>query len=312
LSTELKRLKSAGIEPEERMTTPIIKAEEAARRGVHSSILGIIINLLLAATKCLAGFVGHSFALVADGIESMSDVVSSSVVAFGLWWAIRPPDKDHPYGHGKAEPIAAIVVSFSLVGAAIAIAVQSVSEIRTPHRLPEAYTLPILLGVVLVKVFFSRYVSSIAGDIESTAVRADAWHHISDAILSGFAFVGISIGLLTKNATADDWAALCASPIILFSGLRQMRAPIAELLDTAPSTEIESEVRRVAAAVPGVAGLEKCFVRKVGFRHYVDLHVIVDGNLTVRQGHAIAHEVKDSILQQIPRIAEVLVHVEPE
>jgi len=294
------------------VTTTLIKAEEAAQRGVRSSILGVIINLVLAVAKCLAGVAGHSFALVADGIESLSDVVSSSVVALGLWWATRPPDKDHPYGHGKVEPIAAIVVCFALVGAAIAIAVQSVSEIRTPHRLPEAYTLPILLGVVVLKVFFSRYVSSIAGDIESTAVKADAWHHISDAVVSGFAFVGISIGLLSKNATADDWAALCASPIILFSALRQMRAPIAELLDTAPSTNLESEVRLVAATVPGVIALEKCFVRKVGFRHYVDLHVIVDGNLTVRQGHAIAHQVENVILQRMSNIAEVLVHIEPE
>jgi len=294
------------------LSTALIKAEEAARRGVRSSILGVVVNLVLAATKVFAGVLGHSFALVADGIESLSDVVSSSVVAVGLWWAIRPPDEDHPYGHGKAEPIAAIVVCFALVAAAIAIAVQSVLEIRTPHRLPEAYTLPILLAVVIIKVFFSRYVSSIAGDIESTAVKADAWHHISDAVVSGFAFVGISIGLLTRNATADDWAALCASPFILFSALRQMRAPIAEILDTAPSTEIGSEVRRVAATVPGVVALEKCFVRKVGFRHYVDLHVVVDGNLTVREGHAIAHEVENSILKEIPRIAEVLVHVEPE
>ena len=294
------------------MTTPLIKAEEAALRGVRTSIVGIAVNLLLAIVKCLAGFIGHSFALVADGIESLSDVVSSSVVAFGLWWAIRPPDKDHPYGHGKAEPIAAIVVSLALVGAAIAIAVQSVSEIRTPHRLPEVYTLPILLGVVIVKVFFSRYVSSVAGDIESTAVKADSLHHVSDAILSAFAFVGISIGLLTKNATADDWAALCASPIILFTALRQMRAPFAELLDTAPPPKIESQIRAAATTVKGVAALEKCFVRKVGFRHYVDLHVVVDGRLTVREGHAIAHEVENSILEQVPKIAEVLVHIEPE
>jgi cation diffusion facilitator family transporter len=294
------------------VTTTLLKAEEAARRGVRSSLLGVAINLVLAVTKCVAGVLGHSFALIADGIESLSDVVSSSVVALGLWWAIRPPDKDHPYGHGKAEPIAAIVVCLALAGAAIAIAIQSVAEIRTPHRLPEAYTLPILLGVVVVKIFFSRYVSSIAGDIESTAVKADAWHHISDAVISGFAFVGISIGLLTRNATADDWAALCASPIILFSALRQMRAPIAELLDTAPSTSVESEVRLVAATVPGVIALEKCLVRKVGFRHYVDLHVIVDGNLTVRQGHAIAHQVENAILQRTSNIAEVLVHIEPE
>jgi len=237
---------------------------------VRSSIFAVIVNLVRAAVKFTAGVLGHSFALIADGIESLSDIVSSSVVAVGLWWAIRPPDEDHPYGHGKAEPIAAIVVCFALVGAAIAIAVQSAAEIRTPHRLPESYTLPILLAVVVIKVFFSRYVSSIAGDIESTAVRADAWRHISDAVVPGCAFVGISIGLLTKNAAADDWAALCASPFILFSALRQMRAPIAEIFDTAPSTQMVTEVRRVPVTVPGVVALEKCFVRKVGFRHYVE------------------------------------------
>jgi cation diffusion facilitator family transporter len=289
-----------------------IKGEVAARVGIRSSLIGVAINLTLAIVKCVVGLIGHSFALIADGIESLSDVVSSSVVAFGLWWAIRPPDENHPYGHGKAEPVAAIVVCFALVGAAVAIAVQSLSEINTPHRLPEPYTLPVLLGVVIVKVFLSRYVSSIAGNIESTAVKADAWHHISDAIVSGFAFVGISVGLLTKSATADDWAALCASPIILFSALRQMRVPIAELLDTAPSTGIDSQIRDVAASVPGVKAIGRCFVRKVGFRHYVDLVVVVDGNLTVRQGHTIADEVEKAVLQRMPTIAEVLVHVEPE
>lgn len=293
------------------MTTPTTRTEEAARKGVRSSILGIIVNLLLAVTKCAAGILGHSFALVADGIESMSDVVSSAVVAFGLWWAIRPPDEDHPYGHGKAEPIAAIIVSVALIAAGFAIAAESILEIRTPHKLPEAYTLPILLGVVLIKILLSRYVGSIGKNIESTAVRADAWHHSSDAITSGLAFVGISVGLITKNPTADDWAALCASPIILSNGLRQMRAPIAELLDTAPPRKIEMEVRRVASDVPGVAGLEKCFVRKVGFRYYVDLHVMVPGELSVRQGHSIAHAVEAKVLDQLPQIAKVLVHVEP-
>jgi cation diffusion facilitator family transporter len=293
------------------MTNHITKAEASVRRGIRASILGIVFNLLLAGAKCFVGVIGHSFALIADGIESLSDVVSSTVVAVGLWWAVRPPDEDHPYGHGKAEPIAAIVVSFSLVGAAIAIAVQSISEIRTPHRLPEVYTLPVLMGVVIVKLFLSRYVGKIAGDIESTAVTADAWHHLSDAITSALAFIGISVALWTGDSAADDWAALCASPIILFSGLRQMRAPIAEILDTAPSRDIETAVRTVAAEVPGVAALDKCFVRKVGFRYYVDLHIVVDGNLTVREGHAIAHRVEDSILEKIPRIAEVLVHAEP-
>ena len=148
-------------------------------------------------------------------------------------------------------------------------------------------------------------------DIESTAVKADAWHHLSDAITSGLAFIGITIGLLTNNPTADDWAALCAAPILLFNGLRQMRTPFGELLDTAPGTSLEQEVRQAAQTVPGVVGLDKCFIRKMGFRYYVDLHVLVKGSIPVAQGHGIAHEVKDAILAAHPKVAEVLVHIEP-
>jgi cation diffusion facilitator family transporter len=294
------------------MAAPIFNSpEEGVRKGIRSSLFGIALNLLLAFAKCLAGVIGHSFALVADGIESVGDIVSSSFVALGLWLAIKPPDENHPYGHGKAEPIAAVVVSLALIGAAIAIAGESISEIRTPHQLPKAYTLAVLVSVVVIKILFSRYVSSIGTDIESTAVKADAWHHLSDAITSAFAFIGISIALLTNHPAADDWAALCASPIILFNGIRQMRSPIAELLDTAPPKKMEVEVRRIAGAVPQVMNVEKCIIRKVGFRYYVDLHVRVPGHLSVSEGHAIAHSVRNAVLRELSRVAEVLVHVEP-
>jgi len=293
------------------MAGPRQETERAVRKGIRSSLVGIVVNLFFAFTKCIVGIVGHSFALIADGIESFSDVVSSSVVALGLWFAIKPPDQDHPYGHGKAEPIAAIVVSLALLAAGIAIAVESIAEIQTPHRLPESYTLVVLVGVVVIKVVLSRYVGSVGNDIESTAVKADAWHHLSDAITSAFAFVGITIALLTKNPTADDWAALCASPVILFNGFRQLKAPVREILDTAPPVDMELNVRRVAEKVAGVAGLDKCYLRKVGFQYYVDLHVRVDGRISVTAGHQIAHEVKNSILAAYPRIAEVLVHIEP-
>ena len=152
----------------------------------------------------------------------------------------------------------------------------------------------------------------ISQKIESTALRGDAWHHLSDAIISAFAFIGISLALWTRDPTADDWAALFASPIILFGGWQQLRRPVAELLDTAPNPEFEQKVRRVAEAVPDVFGVEKCFVRKVGFRYYVDLHVVVRGDLTVREGHLIAHAVADRVREQVEKIAEVLVHIEPE
>jgi len=169
-----------------------------------------------------------------------------------------------------------------------------------------------LLAVVGVKVLLSRYVSSVGKGIDSSAVRSDAWHHLNDAIVSAFAFVGISIALWTKIPAADDWAALCASPVIIINACRQLRKPFAELLDAAPPPQLEEEIRSVASRVLGVIGLEKCHVRKVGFSYYVDLHIVVEGTMTVRQGHNIAHDVEDAVLQRVPQIAEVLVHVEPE
>lgn len=286
--------------------------ELQVRRGLHSSLISIASNFFLALCKCLVGFIGHSFALVADGIESLSDVFSSGVVYFGLRFAMKPPDKEHPYGHGKAEPVAAAIVSVGMGVAALGIAIESISLIQTLHPLPVPYTLYVLVVAVTLKILLARYVSRIASDIDSTAVQSDAWHHLSDAITSIFAFVGISVALITKNPNADDWAALCAAPVILYNAWRQLQAPLKEILDTAPPPDIEEHVRKVAASVPGVIGLEKCFVRKVGFRYYVDLHVVVNGNLTVRAGHAISHKVEDRVLAEVSRVARVLVHMEPE
>lgn len=286
--------------------------ELQVRRGLHSSLISIASNFFLALCKCLVGVVGHSFALVADGIESLSDVFSSGVVYFGLRFAIKPPDKEHPYGHGKAEPVAAAIVSVCMGVAALGIALEAISLIQRPHPLPVPYTLYVLVAVVALKIMLSRYVSGVASDIDSTAVRSDAWHHLSDAVVSIFAFVGISVALITKNPNADDWAALCAAPVILYNAWRQLQSPLKEILDTAPPPDIEEHVRKVAASVPGVIGLEKCFVRKVGFRYYVDLHVVVNGSLTVRAGHAIGHRVEDRVLDEVNRVARVLVHVEPE
>jgi cation diffusion facilitator family transporter len=288
------------------------KLEAEVRKGLQTSLLSIGSNFLLAMCKCVAGYLGNSFALIADGIESLSDVLSSAAVYFGLRLALKPADRTHPYGHGKAEPVAAIIVGLALVAAGISIAVESISQIRTPHPLPKPYTLWVLLGVVSVKILLSRFVSSVAENIHSTAVQGDAWHHLSDAITSAFAFVGISIALLTKNPYADDWAALCASPVILFNAWRQLRLPIAEILDTAPPPEIEQHVRIAAESVAGVIGVEKCFVRKVGFQYYVDLHIVLDGDMTVRSGHGISHQVEDQVRDRVDRVAHVLVHIEPE
>jgi len=282
--------------------------------GIRSTLIGVVANSLLAAVKAIAGILGNSYALIADAIESAADVASSLVVLGGIKIASVPADNDHPYGHGKAEPIAAVLVSVALCTAAVGIAIQSIREIVTPHHAPAPFTLLVLVLVVLVKESLFRFVIRAGSVTRSTAVTTDAWHHRSDAITSAAAFVGISAALIGGNGyeSADDMAALFASAIILWNGLRLLRRAMQEIMDAAPPSEIETAVRTTAAAVPGVLALDKCFVRKMGLEFFVDLHVVVDGALSVREGHTIAHGVKDAVRRARPEIRDVLVHVEPE
>jgi cation diffusion facilitator family transporter len=276
-------------------------------------LAGIIVNLCLAAIKGIAGVAGHSYALIADATESLTDVLSSLVVYVGLRVAMRPPDANHPYGHGKAEPMAAVAVSIALFGAAIAIAFESIHEILTPHTMPAPFTLLVLPVVVVAKETMFRFVNRVGSSIGSAAVKTDAWHHRSDAITSALAFVGISIALIGGKGweSADDWAALLASGLIAYNAYLMLRPAVRELGDALPGTRITQEIQPIANTVPGVIDIEKCFVRKMGFDYYVDLHVVVDGNLPVRRGHEIAHQVKDAIQSAYPRVADVLVHIEP-
>src|SRR5579871_3279043 len=280
--------------------------QSAADLGRRSTALGILVNLGLAVTKSTAGWLGNSFALLADGVESLTDVFSGLVVYFGLKIATKPPDTHHPYGYGKAEPIAAVVVSLALIAAAFGIIYEGVREIVSPSGAPAPYTLVVLAGVLIVKELLFRHVASVADTIGSRAVTSDAWHHRSDALTSAFAFVGISILLLGGRGweAADGWAAICAAIIILYTAWKQLRPAVLELSDVAPHPSMESQVRAVAGHVPGIIGLDKCFVRKMGLTFYVDLHIVVGPNLTVRAGHALAHRVEDEIIAAFPRIAE--------
>jgi cation diffusion facilitator family transporter len=284
-----------------------------AHRGIVTTLTGIVINIFLALTKGIAGYIGNSYVLIADAIESLSDVVSSLIVLGGLRIAAKPRDENHPYGHGKAEPIAAMVVSVSLLGAAVTIVVQSIYEIIIPHHAPEPFTLLVLVVVIAIKESLFRFVFSVGTAIESTVVKTDAWHHRSDAITSATAFLGISIALIGGKGfeSADDYAALIASVIIAFNAYRMFRPALDEVMDVAPPPQIEERIRSIASGVPGVLGLDKCLVRKMGFEYYVDLHVIVDGNVSVKVGHLISHHVKDTIMHTEPRVGDVLIHIEP-
>ncbi|MBA2434435.1 MAG: cation transporter [Chthoniobacterales bacterium] len=297
------------MEPHPNANTPAGNLQSGAR----VALVGMAANVVLATAKILAGALGHSYVLIADGIESALDIAGSAIIWGGLKFAARPPDETHPYGHGKAEPVAAILVSLGVLAAAVVIAARSVQEIFQPHHPPAPFTLIVLIVVVIVKELLFRTVNRLGRDAESTAIQTDAWHHRTDAMTSIAAFIGISIALLggPRWQSADAWAALFACVLIAANGWRLFYPALHEVLDTAPRGEIVGLVRAAAEAVPGVSGIDKCFVRKMGLEFYVDLHVAVDERISVRAGHELAHAVKDAVKHTNPRIADVLVHIEP-
>jgi cation diffusion facilitator family transporter len=281
--------------------------------GAHLALAGMGLNAVLCAAKIAAGLIGHSYALIADGFESLLDIVSSLLIWGGLKFAAIPADATHPYGHGKAEPVVGILGSVMILGAGAALAVESIRALSSPHPSPRPYTLAVLLVVVVVKEFHSRRVRKFARATSSMAMEADAMHHRTDAITSAAALVGISVALIggQRFQAADNWAALFACAIIAYNGLLIFWPSVSDLMDTAPPKNIQEQVRNASLTVQGVEETEQCRVRKMGLEFYVDLHVKVDGAITVIEGHGIAHKVKDAVRQAVPEVADVLVHIEP-
>ena len=281
--------------------------------GYRASTISVGLNGALAVVKLVCGIAGNSYALIADAIESLGDIFSSAIVWSGLVIASRPADANHPYGHGKAEPLAALLVALLLVAAAATIATQAVHEIRMPHHAPATYTLFVLLGVVAVKETMFRYEARAARKSGSTAVMVDAWHHRSDAITSAAAALGITIALVGGPGyePADDWAALAACGVIVVNAVRFVRTAVGELMDASPEAPLIESIHAAALKVEGALFVEKVLVRKMGPQLYVDLHLEVEPELPVREAHRIGHLVKDSIMASRREIADVLVHVEP-
>ena len=281
--------------------------------AIKASWLSIFGNAMLAIAKFLTGIFGNSYALIADAIESTTDVFSSFLVLLGLKYSSRPPDENHPYGHGKAEPLITFAVVGFLVISATVIAYESIQHIQTPHKVPEPYTLIVLGAIVIIKEYFYRKVSRKSNETNSTSLKADAWHHRSDAITSLMAFIGISIALFMGKGyeTADDWAALFASGFILYNAYLILRPALGEVMDEHMYDDMIGEIRKVSMNVPGVLDTEKCNVRKTGMIYYVDLHIIVNSEISVKKGHDIAHNVKNDLLANFPEIFDVLIHVEP-
>jgi cation diffusion facilitator family transporter len=285
--------------------------EQTAIKATYFSIIG---NFLLALLKWLAGYFGNSYALIADAIESTADIFSSFLVLLGLKYAKRPADENHPYGHGRIEPLVTFAVVGFLIISATVIAYESIQNIRTPHELPKPWTLFVLLAIIIWKEVSFRIVIKKSKETGSSSLRADAWHHRSDAITSVAAFIGISIALVLGKGyeSADDFAALFASGFILYNCYLIFRPALGEIMDENLYDDLIAEIRINAVKVNGILGTEKCFVRKSGTKHLVDLHAIVSGNISVKEGHQLAHKLQDYLQNEMPQLGNILIHIEPD
>ncbi len=282
--------------------------------AIKTTYFSIISNVFLAIIKGLAGFFGNSYALIADAIESTTDIFSSLLILLGFKYAKRPADENHPYGHGKIEPLITFIVVAFLVTSATVIAYESIQNIKTPHKTPQSWTLYILGAIILWKEISYRIVIKKSKQTNSTSLKADAWHHRSDAITSVMAFIGISIALLFGKGyeTADDWAALLASGFILYNSYLIFRPALGEIMDEHLYDDLIADIRTKSIQVEGILGTEKCFVRKAGMKYHVDLHAIVDGKISVEEGHYLAHQLKDYLRNEIANLGHVLIHIEPK
>lgn len=287
-----------------------MKNEQTAIKATYFSIIG---NTCLALVKGISGYFGNSYALIADAIESTTDIFASFLVLFGIKYSNRPADENHPYGHGRAEPLITFLVVGFLITSATIIAYESIKNIGTPHELPKPWTL-IVLGIIIIwKEFSFRIVMERSKETNSSSLKADAWHHRSDAITSVAAFIGISLALILGkgNESADDWAALFASGFILYNSYLIFRPALGEIMDEHLYDDLVIEIRKVSKQVDGIIDTEKCFIRKAGMKYHVDLHAIVNATISVKEGHELSHLLKDTLREQIPELGHVLIHIEP-
>jgi cation diffusion facilitator family transporter len=295
------------------MTPSPTPANSDAVASQRLAQIGLLVNALLAIVKLVAGLLGNAYALVADAIESGMDMIGSAVVLSGLRIASRDPDERYPFGYGRAEPLAGAIVASLMLGAAAGIGIEAAREIRLPHHAPAPWTLVILVLVILVKEVLAKRVLAVSERSGSVVVAADAWHHRSDAITSGAAFIGISIAIIGGPGwePADDWAALVAALVIAINGSLLLRTALRDLMDRAPAPALMGSVSNAALTTSGVLAIEKLKIRKSGTTFYVDLHVQADPALSLHDAHILSGRVKGAIRKAVPAASGVLIHMEP-
>lgn len=267
----------------------------------------------LALVKLVVGLLAGSAAVVADGIESAGDVVASGLIWVGLWLASKPADQNHPYGHGRLETLTGLGVGVGLVVVGMAIIGRSLVGADELHAPPASYALWPLLASVLAKSGMSVWKFRSGRRIGSSALVADAWNDAVDILSGSVALVALGLTLADPERflAADHWGGAAVGSIVVFLGFKVIRETSLSLIDTMPDDETMRTIRRSALGVPGAMDVEKCYARKTGLRYHVDLHLEVAPEMTVRDSHGIAEEVRNKVKADLPWVADVLVHVEP-
>lgn len=281
--------------------------------GQRIALLSVVASFALALANVSAGLIARSTSVVAAGLEFAGDVLASLIVFFGMLMASRPPDEDHPYGHGRFEILAGLIVGFILVLAGIGIAARSLNKVGEAHAAPGALAIWSLAVSMAIKSSLAWAKFRVGRRIGSAAVVADAWNDTVDLLSAMAALGAVSLAIYDPDRflAADSYGGFVVGVIVVLTGVRVVRDTSMELTDTAPAPGLLQEIRRQAIQVPKVEAVEKCFARKTGLQYHVDLHIEVAPEMTVAESHYIAHKVQDHVLRTVPSVAGVLVHIEP-
>jgi cation diffusion facilitator family transporter len=290
-----------------------LSIDDLYRQGRRAALLGLAVTLSLGLLKLAGGLLGHSIALVSDAVHSLGDALAAAAVWGALLWAQHPADPEHPYGHSRAEAVAGSNVSLLLILSALLVGWESLRSLAEPSPTPAPYTLAIAACSAVLNELLFRHQRRVARQTGSLAVLAAAWDQRMDALGSVAVLLGLALAFWGGPAwhAADHIAALAVAALILWAACRLLWTSLQELMDRQADPELLKAVRREALTVPGVRGVEKLLVRKAGLEHLVDIHVEVDPEISVREGHAIGHAVKDRLLKQMVTVKDVLVHIEP-
>ena len=291
---------------------PIQTLEREEIIGRRLALVSLGVGLLLAVAKLVVGIRAHSTAVISDGLEASGDVLSSGFVYMGLWLASKPPDAEHPYGHGRYETLAGLAVGGLLLLTGAAILWHGLTSVSANEPV-RAYAVYPLIAAIFLKLALGAAKFRVGKKIDSSSLQADAWHDVTDLLSTSVALIAVVLAVAhpSRFYFADRIGALAIGLIILFLSVRVVLHTIGSLLDTMPDSTKMNQIRDIAMSVPGTLGIEKCFARRTGLRYHVDLHLEVDPEMTVRQSHDIASQVKVSIKEMLPWVADVLIHVEP-